>query len=68
MFKYDKVSITEKQNIRFKNGGALNLDRLKIKSIQDKKILRVFYNDALIGLGIINLQKKQLDIFKNLTI
>lgn len=68
LFKYDKVSITEKQNIRFKNGGALNLDRLKIKSIQDKKILRVFYNDALIGLGIINLQKKQLDIFKNLTI
>lgn len=68
LFKYDKVSITEKQNIRFKNGGALNLDRLKIKSIQDKKILRVFYNDTLIGLGIINLQKKQLDIFKNLTI
>ena len=68
LFKYDKVSITEKQNIRFKNGGALNLDRLKIKSIQDKKILRVFYNDTWIGLGIINLQKKQLDIFKNLTI
>ena len=68
LLKYDKISVTEKQSIRFKNGGALDLDRLKINNIIDKSILRVFYNDTLIGLGTINLQKKQLDIFKILTV
>lgn len=57
-----KVNVTEKQAIRFSNGGQLDLDRLKINSVNDGELYRVRYNDKLLGLGVIEKEKNQLAI------
>lgn len=46
------VSVTEKQAVRFSNGGELDLMRIK-GSITDGEIVRVKYGDILLGLGIV---------------
>ncbi len=46
-----KVSITEKQAIRFSNGGQLGLDRIKYHDFVDDTLYRVYYNDKFLGLG-----------------
>ena len=61
---YKKVLVTEHQSIRFKNGGALSLERLSIDNPQDKEIFRVFDEDEFLGLGIVNLEKSQLKILR----
>ena len=45
-----QVSVTEKQAVRFANGGELDLLRLK-GSFRDGEIVRVKYGDILLGLG-----------------
>jgi len=49
---YPSVSVTEKQAIRFSNGGELDLLRLK-GSFNDGDIVRVKFGDILLGLGIV---------------
>lgn len=61
---YKKISITAPQASRFKNGGPLDLNRLNINYFDANEIFQVFFEDQFLGLGIINLQKNQLDIFK----
>lgn len=62
VMRFRAVNITEKQAKRFSNGGQLDLDRLKIENLADREILRVRYNDTLLGLGSVNKEKNQLDI------
>lgn len=48
---YDKITVSPAQSKRFKNGGALDLARIRIKSAP-KKLLRVFSPDGeFLGLG-----------------
>lgn len=61
---YKKISITAPQASRFKNGGPLDLNRLNINYFDANEIFQVFFEDQFLGLGIINSQKNQLDIFK----
>lgn len=61
---YKKISITAPQASRFKNGGPLDLNRLNINYFDANEIFQVFFEDQFLGLGIINLKKNQLDIFK----
>lgn len=57
-----KASVTEKQAVRFCNGGRLDLDRLKIKDLADGELVRVKLNDTFLGVGIADLEKNQLAI------
>ncbi len=56
------VTVTQKQAIRFSNGGQLDLDRLKIGDFFDGQLLRVKYEDVFLGLGIVDTAKNQLSI------
>lgn len=61
---YREVYVSEAQSIRFKNGGALGLERLRTlpKDYSENEIFRVKFNDKFLGLGII--KEKELKIFK----
>ena len=48
---YRKISVTAPQGIRFKNGGALDLGRLKARPEQGE-ICRVYSGDDFLGLGV----------------
>ena len=57
-----EVFITEKQAVRFCNGGQLDLDRLKAKDFTDGELVRVKQTDKFLGVGVADLTKKQLAI------
>ncbi len=61
---YNRVKITKPQEIRFKNGGGLSINRIKVNSNNhDGDIYRVYNeNDIFIGLGKINKIKGELSI------
>lgn len=57
-----KAYVTEKQAVRFCNGGQLDLDRLKIKDLTDGELVRVKLTDKFLGVGVVDLSKNQLAI------
>lgn len=59
---FKKVQVTEKQGIRFSNGGQLDLDRLGIKEAIDGELYRVRQGNNFLGLGVIEKEKNQLAI------
>ena len=63
---YDKISVSDKQAVRFNNGGELDLERTSLRfETQDNKIVRVNDQDNnFLGLGITNQEKKVLKIYK----
>ena len=56
------VSISEKQAIRFCNGGELSLERVKYDNFKDNEIYRVYFGDKFLGLGRADLDKNLLKI------
>ena len=48
---YPKISVTQKQAVRFYNGGELDLSRIKNLNAKTGDILRVGYLDVFLGLG-----------------
>lgn len=46
-----QVRVTEKQAVRFSNGGMLDVTRTGLKCAQDGMLLRVKYGDVLLGIG-----------------
>lgn len=65
---YRKVTVSPAQATRFKNGGALGLERLRSlpKDSADGEIFRVKHEDKFLGLGII--KETELKIYKNFNI
>ena len=62
---YPAVRVSEKQALRFSNGAALSLERLKgLGSFNDGDLFRVYGNDIFIGLGIIDLHQQELKVRK----
>lgn len=59
---YREVSVTEKQAIRFCNGGQLGFDRLKISDFSKDELLRVKFGDTLLGIGVADQEKNQIAI------
>lgn len=51
VLNYKSVKVTEKQAIRFYNGGELDLARVHGVSINEDEIVRVNYLDKFVGLG-----------------
>lgn len=56
------VNISEKQAIRFCNGGELSLDRIKYDNFSDNEIYRVYFNNRFLGLGKADTNKQLLKI------
>ncbi|MBR5473392.1 MAG: tRNA pseudouridine(55) synthase TruB [Clostridia bacterium] len=56
-----KVTVSEKQAVRFCNGGELSLDRIK-NDFVDNTIYRVYLGDKFLGLGVTNTTENILKI------
>lgn len=54
------VYVSEKQAVRFSNGGMLDLDRINIKDRQNGEVFRVYGGDRFLGLGAVDLEKNML--------
>ncbi len=57
-----EVSVTEKQAVRFSNGGQLAYERLKNPNFSDGELLRVKHNDKLLGIGYADNENLQIAI------
>ena len=51
VLNYNAVKVTEKQAIRFYNGGELDIARINGFDAHENEILRVKYQDKFVGLG-----------------
>ncbi len=56
------VHVTEKQGVRFYNGGALSLERVNTNGAADGEILKVFSNAGFLGLGAVSGEKGLLTV------
>ncbi len=54
--------VSEKQAVRFSNGGELNLDRIKYSAFENDSLYRVYFNKRFIGLGCADLENNILKI------
>ncbi len=57
-----EVMVTEKQAIRFSNGGQLAFERLKASDFSDGELLRIKYNDKFLGVGYADSKNEQIAI------
>ncbi len=57
-----EVSVTEKQAIRFSNGGQLSYERLKCFDFTDGELVRVKFCDKFLGIGYADNENLQLAI------
>lgn len=58
----DEIKVTEKQAIRFSNGGQLSYERLKKADFEDGRLLRVKFGDKFLGVGIADNKNCQIAI------
>ena len=56
------LNVTEKQAIRFCNGGQLDFSRLHIENITENQLIRVRYQDKFLGIGIADIPNNRLNI------
>ncbi len=56
------ISVTEKQAIRFTNGGELDLQRLKIDGVNENEKFRVKFGEILLGIGYFDSAKNSICI------
>ncbi len=56
------VNVTEKQAIRFCNGGQLDFTRLHIENISENELIRVKYGEKFLGIGIADIPNNRLNI------
>ncbi len=59
---FDFVSVTQKQAVRFSNGGQLDFERLKKKDFYENQIIRVKYEDIFLGLGFADTSNNRLAV------
>lgn len=57
-----KIQVSEKQAVRFCNGGELSLERIKTDAFCDGMCYRVYSNEKFLGLGIAYTQKQILKV------
>lgn len=57
-----ELYVTEKQAVRFCNGGQLGFERLKIKDFKENELLRVKFDNKFLGIGLANLEKGEIAI------
>lgn len=57
-----QIAVTEKQAVRFTNGGELDIVRLKINDPKENEKFRVKFNDLLLGIGFFSKEKNSICI------
>ena len=57
-----EISVTQKQAVRFCNGGQLGFDRLHIDKVSDGELFRVKYCEKLLGIGFADCEREQIGI------
>lgn len=57
-----ECKVTEKQAIRFCNGGQLAFERLHIGDFHENEQVRVKFGNIFLGIGVADLEKNQLNI------
>ncbi len=62
MLHLRECRVTQKQAVRFCNGGQLSFERLNIKNIIEGELFRVKYGDLFLGIGIADLENSRLNI------
>lgn len=64
---YPEIFVSDKQAVRFKNGNPLDIERTKLRDmdVADGKIFRVKFGDEFVSLGIIDLSKGVLKLYKH---
>lgn len=62
VLKLRQITVTEKQAIRFTNGGELDITRLKINDPKENEKFRVKFNDLLLGIGFFSKEKNSICI------
>lgn len=60
--RFDPIGVTEKQAIRFSNGGELDVNRLHIDPPYQGQLFRVKYNSILLGVGRYESEKNAIVI------
>jgi len=58
----EKINVTQKQAVRFCNGGQLSFERLHIQKPLANQLFRVKYGDVLLGIGITDIPNDRLNI------
>lgn len=56
------LSVTEKQAVRFSNGGQLSLERIKYNDFSDNTLYRVYFGQRFLGLGRADIKNQFLNI------
>ncbi len=63
---FGEITVSEKQAVRFANGAALSLDRVKkTAGFDDGTMLRVYGGGKFLGLGIVDIGSGELRMKKN---
>ncbi len=57
-----EVFVSEKQAVRFSNGGQLSYERLKNTDFEDGELLRIKFQDKFLGIGFAENDKQQIAI------
>lgn len=59
-----KIEVSEKQAVRFCNGGPLSYDRVNLKNadIKENELIRVKYSDLFLGIGFADNEKQQIGV------
>ena len=57
-----EIKVTEKQAIRFCNGGQLGFERIKTENIKPDELFRVKYGEKMLGIGFADFEKSQIGI------
>ena len=57
-----EINVTEKQAIRFCNGGQLGFDRIRVTDIKPDELFRVKYREKLLGIGFADFENSQIGI------
>lgn len=57
-----EVNVSDKQAVRFTNGGQLSFERLNTSFDNDGELLRIKNNDILLGIGCADLEKQWISV------
>lgn len=57
-----EIFVTEKQAVRFCNGGQLAFDRLKNCDFKDRELYRIKFEDTFVGIGTADIMNRQMAI------
>lgn len=59
---FEKITVTEKQAVRFLNGGPLDFARLRYDFTKDGEFFGIYFEEKLLGIGFANFETQSVKI------